>query len=51
MAASWGTSDNNRQAKFYALTARGRVQLRVERENWHRYSAAVSAALTVRPSE
>ena len=51
VAASWGTSDNNRQAKFYALTARGRVQLRVERENWHRYSAAVSAALTVRPSE
>lgn len=51
VAATWGTSDNNRQAKFYALTARGRTQLRVETENWHRYAAAVSAALTARLSD
>ena len=30
----WGTSDNNRQAKFYELTARGRKQIAEERENW-----------------
>jgi transcriptional regulator len=30
----WGTSDNNRKAKFYELTARGRRQLAEERESW-----------------
>jgi hypothetical protein len=35
----------NRQAKYYALTRRGRAQLRVEAENWRRYAAAVFAAL------
>jgi len=30
----WGISDNNRQAKFYELTARGRKQIAEERENW-----------------
>jgi len=30
----WGISDNNRQAKFYELTARGRKQITEERENW-----------------
>ena len=30
----WGTSDNNRQAKFYELTARGRKQIAEERESW-----------------
>jgi len=30
----WGTSNNNRQAKFYELTARGRKQITEERENW-----------------
>ena len=45
VAASWGASENNRQAKFYALTKRGRAQLRVEADNWRRYAAAVFAAL------
>jgi len=45
IAASWGTSENNRQAKFYALTRRGRARLNVETENWRRYAAAVFAAL------
>jgi PadR family transcriptional regulator PadR len=49
--ATWGTSDNNRQAKFYALTARGRGQLRVEADNWRRYAAAVSAALGARAAD
>ncbi|HEX6974033.1 MAG TPA: PadR family transcriptional regulator [Vicinamibacterales bacterium] len=45
ITATWGTSENNRQAKFYALTRRGRAQLRLETENWRRYAAAVFAAL------
>src|SRR6266498_3941167 len=43
--ATWGVSENNRQAKFYALTRRGRTQLNAETENWRRYAAAVFAAL------
>lgn len=45
ITASWGASENNRQAKFYALTRRGRAQLRVEADQWRRYAAAVFAAL------
>lgn len=45
ISASWGASENNRQAKFYALTRRGRAQLRAETANWQRYAAAVFAAL------
>jgi PadR family transcriptional regulator, regulatory protein PadR len=45
VVASWGTSENNRRAKFYALTAAGRGQLGVEVESWRRYAAAVFAAL------
>ena len=41
ITAKWKTSENNRQAKFYELTKRGRSQLTVERENWLRLSAAV----------
>ena len=40
--ASWGTSENNRQAKFYALTRGGRRQLERETKNWARLSAAVA---------
>ena len=45
IAASWGASENNRQAKFYTLTRKGRTQLRTEDQNWRRYAAAVFAAL------
>jgi transcriptional regulator len=45
VSASWGSSENNRQAKFYALTKKGRAQLRVETDNWRRYAAAIFAAL------
>ena len=41
ITAKWKTSENNRQAKFYELTRRGRNQLTVERESWLRLSAAV----------
>jgi transcriptional regulator len=43
--SNWGISENKRQAKYYALTKRGRAQLRVETDNWRRYAAAVFAAL------
>jgi transcriptional regulator len=45
--ASWGTSENNRRAKFYALTRSGRSSLRAESENWRRNALAVVAALDV----
>lgn len=45
ISAEWGVSENNRRAKFYTLTARGRTQLRVEASNWQRYAKAVFAAL------
>src|SRR6187200_685001 len=45
VTASWGTSENNRQAKFYALTKRGRARLQVETANWRRYAAAIFTAL------
>ena len=40
--AFWATSENNRQARFYELTARGRKQLAVEKETWQRLSGAVA---------
>jgi transcriptional regulator len=45
VAAAWGVSDNNRRAKYYALTKAGRRRLREETESWHRYAAAVEKAL------
>ncbi len=45
IAAEWGVSENNRQAKFYRLTRLGRSRLRVETDNWRKYAAAVFTAL------
>jgi len=45
IAAEWGASDNNRKAKFYALTTQGRRRLNEERETWARFSGAVEAIL------
>ena len=45
IAAEWGVSDNNRRAKYYSLTARGRTQLRAETATWKRYVVAVSGVL------
>jgi PadR family transcriptional regulator PadR len=45
LSAEWGTSDNNRRAKFYALTAAGRKQLAQETEYWRRMSGAVARIL------
>ena len=41
----WGTSDNNRKAKFYSLTAAGRKRLKAETERWNRTTLAVNTAL------
>jgi transcriptional regulator len=43
--AEWGTSENNRRARFYELTAAGRRQLNAETENWARVSAAINLVL------
>ena len=43
--ATWGTSDNNRRARFYRLTARGKRELLAEAETWHRFAAAVHGVL------
>ncbi len=45
--AEWGTSENNRRAKFYHLTRTGRKQLEAETEQWRRPSGAVDLVLTV----
>ena len=45
ITASWGPSENNRQAKYYTLTRRGRAQLKIEADSWRRYAAAIFAAL------
>jgi PadR family transcriptional regulator PadR len=43
--ADWGSSENNRRAKFYSLTATGRKQLKTELITWNRLSTAVAAVL------
>ena len=43
--AEWGTSSNNRRARFYELTAAGRKQLEAEAEQWSRFTAAVGRVL------
>jgi PadR family transcriptional regulator PadR len=42
LSAEWGSSDNNRRAKFYQLTAEGRKRLNNESQRWARLSAAVA---------
>jgi PadR family transcriptional regulator PadR len=49
LKASWGTSDNNRRAKFYELTAAGRTRLRAETAGWNRLAAAIASALAAKP--
>ena len=43
--SEWGTSENNRKAKFYKLTRAGERHLAAETENWERLSAAVARIL------
>ena len=43
--AEWGTSDNNRKAKFYSITSSGRKQLAVEARDWQRVSGVIGRLL------
>lgn len=45
IASEWGLSENNRRAKYYSLTPRGRAMLRAEAATWRRYAAAVGRIL------
>ena len=45
IASEWGVSENNRRAKYYSLTPKGRAQLKTERAEWTRFAHAVFAAL------
>ena len=45
--ATWGTSENNRKARFYRLTAKGKKQLVTETATWRRFSDAVDQVLAV----
>jgi len=51
LKTSWGTSENNRRAKFYELTAAGRRRLRDETESWNRLATAIASALGPQPEE
>jgi transcriptional regulator len=50
VGAEWGMSGNNRRAKFYSLTPKGRAQLRREMDTWTRYAEAVFAAIAAAPA-
>ena len=45
IVSEWGTSENNRRARFYRLTALGRKQLSIERQNWKKITGAVALVL------
>ena len=49
ISSEWGTSDNNRRAKFYQLTAAGRRRLGVETASWNRLVDAIGLALAATP--
>src|SRR5438105_13183942 len=51
LKATWGTSENNRRAKYYELTALGRKRLREETAGWNRLAAAMGSALAAQPEE
>jgi transcriptional regulator len=45
ITSEWGTTDNNRRARYYALTAAGRGALGAELESWRRFAAGLEAVL------
>src|SRR5436853_1299861 len=45
ISAAWGTSDNNRRAKFYAITRAGRRQLAAQTDNWVRIAGVIGRVL------
>ena len=51
ISAAWGTSENNRKARFYQLTKAGRKQLAHETSQWERLSAAIGRVLNGQKAE
>jgi len=51
IAGEWGTSDNNRRAKYYRLTVAGRKQLGEETASWNRLVDAIARSLSATPQE
>ena len=51
ISSEWGTSENNRKAKYYRLTAAGRRRLGEETASWNRLVEAIARALAVTPQE
>jgi PadR family transcriptional regulator, regulatory protein PadR len=47
ITSDWGTTDNNRQARYYRITASGRRELRSELDSWRRFSGGLEAVLRV----
>lgn len=50
VTADWGLSENNRRAKYYTLTAKGRAQLRAETAKWGRFVDAIALVLRAEPA-
>ncbi|HEX4631447.1 MAG TPA: PadR family transcriptional regulator [Chthoniobacterales bacterium] len=51
LEAEWDKSENNRRAKYYELTRKGRKRLQEETDGWKRLVAAIGSALAARPQE
>jgi transcriptional regulator len=51
LAAAWGLSESNRKAKYYRLTAAGRVQLEAAAQHWARLVEAIAGVMGNRPAE
>jgi PadR family transcriptional regulator, regulatory protein PadR len=51
LKAEWDTSENNRRAKYYQLTTKGRKRLREEVDGWKRLVSAIGSALAAQPGE
>jgi PadR family transcriptional regulator len=51
LAGEWGTSENNRRAKFYSLTPAGRRRFKEERESWSRLVQAIAAVMNATPQD
>jgi transcriptional regulator len=49
ISAEWGVSDNNRRAKFYSLTRRGRTQLQEDVDYWRRLADVIGLVLAMQP--
>jgi PadR family transcriptional regulator, regulatory protein PadR len=49
ISTKWGTSDNNRKAKFYSITSAGRKQLTIEAKDWERVSSVIGKLLQLAP--